>query len=123
MKQLHFNKRVVTAGKKAKICRNAVGSERLDPVGYFLIRVHGRKIEVGLCGYKKINIITRMWTGSKPQDVYTQVIKDVKISKEHAAYLGKELARAWMCMQTGVDYVQDGKMDGTFPEADWLRKR
>ncbi len=100
------------------------GDEEMDPIGYFLIRVNGDKLEAGLCSYDKINIIKKVWTGSKPQDVYQQIIKDnPTIMKDHCAYLSKELTRAWICMKLGVRFVQDGRMDGTFPEADWLQKK
>jgi hypothetical protein len=108
---------------KPKLCRDK-GLEKLDPTGYFLIRINKRKIEVGLCDYKKSEIIKKVWTGEKPQDIYRQIIIDMpKLRKDHCAYLGKELARAWLCMKLGVKYIQDGKFDGTFPEAEWLKKR
>jgi hypothetical protein len=121
MKTIEGRRPVVNA--KAKVCRD-LGHEKLDPVGYFLIRITDGKLEVGLCGYKEVNVIKKIWNGNKPQDVYRQVIEDLPdIQRDHCAYLGKELARAWICMKLDVKYVQDGKMDGTFPEVEWLSKK
>ncbi len=104
-------------------CKNNL-NEVMDPIGYFLIRLNDGKLEVGLCAYDKINVVKKVWTGDKPQDIYKQIIKDEpEIRKEHCAYLGKELTRAWICMKTGVTYVQDGKIDGTFPEVEMLTKK
>lgn len=100
------------------------GDEQMDPIGYFLIRINGDRLEAGLCDYKNINVVKKIWTGSKPQDIYRQIIEDIPgIMKDHCGYLSKELTRAWICMKLGVKFVQDGKMDGTFPEVDWLQKK
>ncbi len=98
--------------------------EVMDPVGYFLIRIIDGKLEVGLCSYDEVNVVKKRWIGDKPQDIYMRIAEDLPdIRKEHIAYLGKELARAWICMKTDVKYIQDGKMDGTFQEADMLTKK
>lgn len=100
------------------------GYEPMDPIGYFLIRVNGDKLEAGLCDYVNINVIKKVWTGSKPQDVYRQIVEDMpEIMKDHVGYLAKELTRAWICMKLEVQFVQDGRADGTFPEIDWLKKK
>jgi hypothetical protein len=106
----------------ATIC-GTLKAETMDPIGYFLIRIYKGGIEVGLCNYSEINIIKRLWVGEKPQNIYRRIIRDLpKIRKDHCAYLGKELARAWICLKTDTKYIQDGKVDGTFPEVDlWKR--
>lgn len=98
--------------------------EQMDPIGYFLVRVNGDKLEAGLCDYDRVNIIKKVWQGSKPQDVYQQIVSDIpEIMQVHVGYLAKELTRAWICMKLGVKFVQDGKMDGTFPEVEWLSRK
>gem|GEM_PF-1848551 len=96
-----------------------------DPVGYFLIRINkeAQEIEVGVCEYDNPSEIKILIKGSLPQQVYQRVIDEGLVSRmDHAAYLGKELARAWICMKLGVKYVQDGTVSGEFPEAKWLQK-
>ncbi len=98
--------------------------ERMDPVGYFLIRTADGKLEAGICDYNKINIVKKVWMGGLPQDVYQHIISDnPTIMRDHCAYLAKELTRAWICMKLGIKYVQDGKIDGSFPEVEWISRK
>ncbi|MFH0970439.1 MAG: ferredoxin [Candidatus Diapherotrites archaeon] len=83
----------------------------LDPKGYFLIRVNAQKkeIEVGFCNTK--NIVVLKVIGKKPIDIYTAVArKEPCLRPEHYAYLGRELEKAYHCIQTGLVYVQDGEL-------------
>jgi ferredoxin len=84
----------------------------LDKKGYFLIRIVPDKklIEVGFCGSKnKIELIV---FGKKPIDVYTNILREDVISRpEHAAYLGRELQKAYIALQLGLPYVQDDELD------------
>jgi len=96
----------------------------MDPMGYFLIRVCNETLEVGLCSYNTSNTVKRVWMGKLPQDIYMKVIIDCpEIWQEHAAYLGKELARAYICMHMGITYIQDGRIDGSFQETSMLVKK
>ncbi len=97
-----------------------------DPVGYFLIKVDAERqeLEVGLCKNNAPRNIKILIKGKLPQDIYLRIIDEGLVSRmDHAAYLGKELARAWICMKLGVKYVQDGTVSGEFPEVKWLKKR
>ena len=79
-----------------------------DPKGYFLIRINREtnKIEVGFC--PTINRITHKFIGNKPQDVYFAITERGLISRlDHAAYLGKELEKAYLALKYGYDYIQD----------------
>jgi len=79
---------------------------RMDPKGYFLIRIKDTVLEVALC--KKINKVEVVVTGTNPREIYHTVIREGLLSRlEHAAYLGRELQKAYMCMQEGKEYVQD----------------
>lgn len=96
---------------------------KMDEVGYFLIRVTD-KLEVGLCGYEKVNTILRTWRGNIPQDIYMKILADIpELRKEHIAYLGKELARAYICLKLGIQYIQDGRMDGSLPEPELVKEK
>ena len=100
------------------------GDEQMDPIGYFLVRVSGGKLEAGLRDYDGVKLNKKVWKGSKPQDVYQQIVTDnPTIMQVHVGYLAKELTRAWICMKLGVKFVQDGRMDGTFPEVDWFVRK
>jgi len=87
----------------------------LDPAGYFLIRTIQEKneIQIGFC--KELNIISVIVTGKKPNDIYYTFFNKLKekidIRPEHAAYLGKELQKAYTALRLGIPYVQDNELE------------
>ena len=86
----------------------------MDPNGYFLIRVNREqdRIEAGWC--KKANEIILTVYGTRASDVYFTLIKEGCISRlDHAAYLGKELAKAEISLKNNLNYVQDGELGVT----------
>ena len=124
MEHEKFNMRKPAAQEAEAIDCPKAPDEQMDPIGYFLIRVSGDKLEAGLCDYDNVNIIKKIWRGAKPQDVYQQIVADIpEIMQAHVGYLSKELTRAWICMKLSVKFVQDGRMDGTFPEVEWLLRK
>lgn len=85
----------------------------LDKAGYFLIRIDkDRKlIEVAFCNEKNKVVLTVR--GKKPIDVYHTILNKEKLSirKDHAAYLGRELQKAFIALENGLQYVQDDELD------------
>ncbi|MBN1646046.1 DUF4346 domain-containing protein [Candidatus Woesearchaeota archaeon] len=84
----------------------------IDPKGYFLIRINRKKkeIEVGFC--KKDNVIEVLISGKRPQDIYFEAHKEHLFTNfDHAAYLGKELEKAFLALKYGLAYVQDEELD------------
>ncbi len=84
----------------------------MDTKGYFLIRVDNRKnlIEIGFCG--KRNQVEVKIVGKKPLEIYQTAIKKKLISRfDHAAYLGRELQKAFIALENGLEYVQDDELD------------
>ena len=82
---------------------------RLDPKGYFLIKVNNelKKIEVAFCDLKenKVRIIIR---GDNPVEVYTAILKEGLVTMlDHAADLGVELEKAYISLKYGKKYTQD----------------
>ena len=83
----------------------------MDPYGYFLIRIDPEKkvIEVGLC--RELNKVAVKVIGTKPLDIYQTIIKHHLISRfDHAAYLGRELQKAYIALQKRIPYVQDDEL-------------
>ena len=81
---------------------------------YVLIRIYRdtHEIGVGICDYN--HNILKEFRGRRPEDVYTSIFDySEKNNKkwftrlDHAAYLGKELKKAQICMAAGVEYVQE----------------
>jgi tetrahydromethanopterin S-methyltransferase subunit A len=79
-----------------------------DPKGYFLIRPNKEKglLELGFC--RQDNIIEVLVQGLTPQEVYFTAIEYKLISRlDHAAYIGKELEKAYLALKKGIEYIQD----------------
>jgi len=94
---------------------DATGVERpwrLDPKGYFLIKVNEDlgKIEVAFCDIKenKVRVIIR---GDTPMEIYTAILKEDLISMmDHAADIGVELEKAYIALKEGKKYTQDSEI-------------
>jgi tetrahydromethanopterin S-methyltransferase subunit A len=80
----------------------------LDPAGYFVVypdRAHQR---LTLEHYTNKGVLNRIFTAASATAIYTRVIEAKLISRlDHAAYLGRELARAEQALESGEDYIQD----------------
>ena len=81
----------------------------IDDKGYFLIRLDRKNenIEVAFC--KERNKIFLKVVGKKPIDIYQTILnkEELDIRKDHAAYLGRELQKAYTALKFNIDYVQD----------------
>ncbi|HLC84674.1 MAG TPA: DUF4346 domain-containing protein [Candidatus Nanoarchaeia archaeon] len=86
----------------------------LDPAGYLLIRTHPstKQIEIGWCS--KPNQVTIAVIGKHPLEIYQTFLNKLPnkyiTRMDHAAYLGRELERAYTALRLGVDYVQDAPL-------------
>lgn len=87
---------------------------RIDKGCYVLIRIYWdtHEIGVGICNYK--HEILKEFRGERAQDLYTTIFdyseknrKEWFTKMEHAAYLGKELKKAEICLVMGIEYVQE----------------
>ncbi len=77
---------------------------RLDP-GYFVVSVdHDRRLII--VEYREAGR-TRKWAGANARHLARAVLRDVAVSREHAAYLGIELYKAELALRLGKTYVQD----------------
>lgn len=85
----------------------------LDDAGYFLIRIDRKKrlIEAAFCGKKnEVELVVR---GKTPIAIYHTILAKEKLAlrPEHAAYLGRELQKAYLALENGLEYVQDDPLD------------
>jgi len=77
----------------------------IDPQGYFLIKIEKGHIYAGRVVK---NMMKGIVYGKTAEDVYQLLIKKKWVSRlDHAAYLGKELHRAELCMQQKKKFVQE----------------
>ncbi|MHB1291267.1 MAG: DUF4346 domain-containing protein, partial [Sulfuricella sp.] len=79
-----------------------------DPNGYVVIYPDRRRRLLVLEHYANTGVLTRVIEGATSTALYGAVIAQDLISRlDHAAYLGRELARAEYALATGDAYVQD----------------
>jgi len=94
---------------------DATGIERpwrLDPKGYFLIRVNKElgKIEAAYCDIKE-NKVRKILRGDTSIEVYTAILKEDLITMlDHACDVGVELEKAYRALKEGREYTQDSEL-------------
>ena len=82
---------------------------RLDKAGYFVIVPVVERGVITVEHYAYDNTLLRVIEGANARDVYMMLIHNGWVTElSHAAYLGKELAKAELSLQYGFKYVQDG---------------
>jgi len=80
---------------------------KLDEAGYFVIHVEGEALLVEHYSYREE--LLRVIEGRTARELYLTLIGNGWVSRlDHAAYLGKELARAEWSVRQGLPFVQDG---------------
>ncbi len=81
----------------------------MDKAGYFVIVPVADKGVISVEHYAYDNTLLRTIEGANARALYLTIIDNGCISElSHAAYLGKELAKAELCLVHGFKYVQDG---------------
>jgi len=91
---------------------NKPGKLVLDPAGYFIVYPDHPNKRLVLEHYNNKGVLDRMFTDVSSIPLYLTVIEADLISRlDHAAYLGRELARAEYALQHGEDYIQDRAPD------------
>lgn len=83
----------------------------LDNKGYFLIRIdeENQMLEVGHCTTD--NKLIKVIRGKTPESIMYKIIDLNCINLlDHAAYLGKELQKAYIAMKHGFVYRQDSEI-------------
>jgi len=79
-----------------------------DPAGFFVVYPDGERQRIVLEHYTNAGVLDCVLEGRTPAALYSEVVARSLISRlDHAAYLGRELARAESSLRTGEPYVQD----------------
>ena len=82
---------------------------KLDRAGYFVILPSRKNGTILVEHYSYENKLLRNIEGTSGRDIYFTIIDNKWVSElSHAAYLGKELARAELSLKKGFKFVQDG---------------
>ena len=88
----------------------AAECERLvpDPAGYFVVYPDRMRKLLLVEHYTNEGVLDVTIEGTTPTAIYATIVDKQLVSRlDHAAYLGRELARADHCLETGEAYVQD----------------
>ena len=81
----------------------------LDKAGYFVILPLSEKGVINVEHYAHDNELLRVIEGATAREIYHTLINNGWVTElSHAAYLGKELAKAELSLQHGFKYFQDG---------------
>ncbi|MBM4288358.1 MAG: DUF4346 domain-containing protein [Deltaproteobacteria bacterium] len=79
-----------------------------DPAGYFVIYVDRGRGRLSLEHYHNDDLLDTVIEGTSAAELYTPAIDNGLISRlDHAAYLGRELAKAENSLRSGAPFIQD----------------
>lgn len=79
-----------------------------DPAGYFVVYPDARGARLVLEHYTKAGVLDCVIEGNSSSALYSTAVERKLLTRlDHAAYLGRELARAEHSLRTGEIYVQD----------------
>ncbi len=79
-----------------------------DPAGFFVVYPERRTAELVVEHYSNAGVLDCVIAGRTPAAVWSEIIARSLVGRlDHAAYLGRELARAERSLETGEPYVQD----------------
>ncbi len=80
-----------------------------DPAGYFVVYADHLRRSICLEHYRNDGVLDTVITGAAAAELYIPAIERGLVSRlDHAAYLGRELARAEAALASGENYLQDG---------------
>ncbi len=79
-----------------------------DPAGYFVVLPDRARQRLVLEHYRNDGVLDVVIEGASAAELYWPAVERELVSRlEHAAYLGRELARAEAALRTGEPFVQD----------------
>ncbi len=79
-----------------------------DPAGYFVIYADRARARLSLEHYRTDGVLDKVIEGRTAAEVYTPAVDKGLLSRlDHAAYLGRELARAEVALATDQPFIQD----------------
>jgi len=84
-----------------------------DPKGFFTIKPFPEEGIIKVRYYKNHKLVLLI-VGKTPEELYHKIMLMGLISRlEHAAYLGKELEKAYLALKYNIEYAQDDNLDIT----------
>lgn len=96
--------------------RDPASAWTYDPVGYFLVLVDRGRGVLRLEQHSQENRLVRVVEGTGAEEICHTVVRLGAVTLlAHAAYLGRELAKAETALRLGLDYEQDRPLAGPAP--------
>lgn len=90
---------------------------RMDPIGYFLIKINKDKQQIEAAFCKSQNKVEKIVVGKTAMDIFNTIIKENLVSSlQHAADLGAELQKAEIALNQKIKYIQDDPLDFNLKE-------
>jgi tetrahydromethanopterin S-methyltransferase subunit A len=94
--------------RENRVDAHPVSEWERDPQGFFTIKPNTEKGEIIAEHHTNDGKISARIIGKSAEDVYHHIIKSNLVSRQdHAAYLGRELAKAEISMLNNLEYEQD----------------
>lgn len=91
---------------------------KLDKAGYFVVYPDSRSKRLVVEHYTNKGVLDCVLEGDSTGALYTEAIERQLLTRlDHAAYLGRELARAERCLLDGSPFVQDAAPGELTPSA------
>jgi tetrahydromethanopterin S-methyltransferase subunit A len=98
----------IVAGQVPVIEARDSGRLVLDPAGFFIIYPRQEERTILLEHYRTDGTLNEVITGTDPALIALAAVERKLVSRlDHAAYLGRELEKAFRSMSQGFPYVQD----------------
>lgn len=90
-----------------------------DPAGYFVVHVDRLRVRLSLEHYRNDGLLDGVVEGLRAAELYTPALEHGWVSRlDHAAYLGRELARAEHALASGEPFVQDRAAERAAPRPE-----
>jgi|SRR3989344_2305951 len=89
-----------------------MGEWKMDPKGFFTIKIFPEEGLIKVRYYKTIRKIECLIEGKTAMDIFNTIIREGFVSSlQHAADLGSELQKAEIALKLGKEYVQDSPLN------------
>ena len=88
--------------------RNRMGDIKLDALGLFLVGIRRETSEIIVENYSADRRYQRTLVGTDAEAICHTLVREGLVSElSHAAYIGREIAKAEEALRLGLDYEQD----------------
>ncbi|HZO26274.1 MAG TPA: DUF4346 domain-containing protein [Chloroflexota bacterium] len=88
--------------------RDSAGSWEYDPIGYFLIFVDPSRRLLRVEHHTREHALRTVYEGRRAEELCHTIVRRADVTLlAHAAYLGRELAKAETALEFGLEYDQD----------------